>query len=118
MVAEVNSACQNCLFADTVASSSSPHLAPLSHFSFKASDESVVSNPNPLACSGGCGQYNTKEKEMEGQLPHHTLKNAAAGTSSTGVSLKLCASTAGGTNPIPGWGTKIPRDLAKKKKKF
>ena len=36
---------------------------------------------------------------MEGQLPHHTLQNAIAGTSLTGLWLKLCTSTAGA--PIP-----------------
>ena len=31
--------------------------------------------------------------------------------------LRLHASTAGAAGLIPGWGTKIPRDAAKKKKK-
>lgn len=114
---DISSACQNYLCAYTGLSSSHPCLAPLSHFSCKAPSESVVSNPSTLTCSGGSREYNPEAGEMEGQLPRHTLQNAVAGISSTGLWLKLRASTAGGTDPIPGWRTKIPGDLAKKKKK-
>ena len=41
------------------------------------------------------------------------------GTSLAVQRLRLCASTAGGTDLIPGWGTKIPHAVVwpKKKKK-
>ena len=39
------------------------------------------------------------------------------GTSLAVQWLRLCASNAGGMDSIPGWGTKIPHGVAKKKEK-
>ena len=71
--------------------------------------------PTPYICTAQ--NTNIPKHEPESRRDQVKINILCLGTSLVVQWVRLQASTAGGTDSIPGWGTKIPHALWQKKKK-